>query len=104
MGGSTALDWYKSSYSGSEGGACLEAAYQWHKSSYSSGEGGACLEVTRNCRKSSHSGSDGGNCVQVAATVATVHIRDSKNPRGAHLIISPATWTAFLTLPQETRG
>src|SRR5689334_23319917 len=42
---STALEWFKSSYSGDEGGACLEVAYDWRKSSYSGSEGGACLEV-----------------------------------------------------------
>ncbi|MET7799778.1 DUF397 domain-containing protein, partial [Streptomyces decoyicus] len=41
----THLTWFKSSYSGDEGGACLEVAYEWHKSSYSGSEGGACLEV-----------------------------------------------------------
>ncbi|RVU28464.1 DUF397 domain-containing protein [Streptomyces antnestii] len=30
---STALNWFKSSYSGSEGGQCLEVAYDWRKSS-----------------------------------------------------------------------
>ncbi|WP_055525047.1 DUF397 domain-containing protein [Streptomyces graminilatus] len=29
---STALEWFKSSYSGDEGGACLEVAYTWRKS------------------------------------------------------------------------
>ncbi|MEV8593117.1 DUF397 domain-containing protein [Streptomyces sp. NPDC052012] len=35
---STALRWFKSSYSGDEGGACLEVAYTWRKSTYSSDE------------------------------------------------------------------
>lgn len=38
---STELTWFKSSYSGSEGGACLEVAIAWRKSSYSGDEGGA---------------------------------------------------------------
>ncbi|MDI3423099.1 DUF397 domain-containing protein [Streptomyces luteolus] len=29
------MKWFKSSYSGSEGGACLEVAYDWRKSSKS---------------------------------------------------------------------
>ncbi|MGJ5759612.1 DUF397 domain-containing protein [Streptomyces galbus] len=31
--------------------------------------------------KSSYSDDEGGNCVEVAATPATVHIRDSKTPK-----------------------
>lgn len=74
---STALEWFKSSYSGSEGGACLEVAYAWRKSSYS--------------------GSDGGECVEVATHPAAVHVRDSKNPDGPLLTLTPATWSSFVT-------
>lgn len=82
MSGSTALEWFKSSYSSGEGGACIEVAYAWRKSSYSSEQGGACLEV--------------------AAHATAVHIRDSKkNPDdGPHLTVAPDAWTAFLLLPQ----
>lgn len=72
---SAALKWFKSSYSGSEGGACLEVAYTWRKSSYS--------------------GSEGGQCVEVAAHPTAIHIRDSKNPEGPTLTLSPTTWAAF---------
>ncbi|WP_143664432.1 DUF397 domain-containing protein, partial [Streptomyces sp. NRRL B-24572] len=41
----TELAWFKSSYSSSEGGNCIEVAYDWRKSSYSGGEGGNCIEV-----------------------------------------------------------
>lgn len=78
---STPLQWFKSSYSGSDGGNCLEVAYTWRKSSYSSDEGGACLEI--------------------AAHPTAVHIRDSKNPDGPHFTVAPTTWTAFLTLPRH---
>lgn len=44
---STALRWFKSSYSGSEGGNCIEVAYEWFKSSYSGDEGGNCVEVAQ---------------------------------------------------------
>jgi hypothetical protein len=71
------LTWFKSSYSDGEGGQCLEVAYTWRKSSYSSGEGGQCLEV--------------------AATPTTIHLRDSKNPTGPHLTLSPTAWSAFLS-------
>ncbi|CAM5443929.1 DUF397 domain-containing protein [Streptomyces aurantiogriseus] len=70
------LTWFKSSYSGGEGGDCLEAAYTWRKSTYSDGEGGDCLEV--------------------AACPQTIHIRDSKNPTGPQLNLSPTAWAGFL--------
>ncbi|WP_427921817.1 DUF397 domain-containing protein [Streptomyces sp. cg40] len=76
---STTLQWFKSSYSGSEGGACLEVAYTWRKSSYS--------------------GSEGGQCLEVAACPHAVHIRDSKNPENSSptLTVSPTAWAAFTT-------
>jgi hypothetical protein len=48
----------------------------WFKSSYSDGEGGECLEV--------------------ATSPHTIHIRDSKNPTGPTLTLSPTTWSVFL--------
>ncbi|MFD4344770.1 DUF397 domain-containing protein [Streptomyces coelicoflavus] len=72
---STALRWFKSSYSGSEGGNCIEVAYEWHRSSYS--------------------GSEGGQCVEVAQEPAAIHIRDSKAPQG-HVTVGPDAWAAFL--------
>ncbi|MFJ2027609.1 DUF397 domain-containing protein [Streptomyces sp. NPDC087897] len=72
---STALNWFKSSYSGDEGGACLEVAYDW--------------------RKSSHSGSEGGQCVEIAAHPAAVHIRDSKDIEGPTFTVAPSAWSAF---------
>ncbi|MFF8696034.1 DUF397 domain-containing protein [Streptomyces sp. NPDC015144] len=92
---STALEWFKSSYSGSEGGACLEVAYEWRKSSYSSDEGGACVEVGYHWQKSSHSGDQLEACVEVAACTAAVHIRDSKNPDGPTFTVGPTAWTSF---------
>ncbi|MFC9625319.1 DUF397 domain-containing protein [Streptomyces sp. NPDC056930] len=80
---STALEWFKSSYSGSDGGECLEVAYNWQKSSYSGSEGGACVEV--------------------AAHPAAVHVRDSKNPDGPTLTVAPATWTAFAGFAADRR-
>ncbi|WP_217142105.1 DUF397 domain-containing protein [Streptomyces sp. AC627_RSS907] len=74
---STALRWFKSSYSGSEGGNCIEVAYEWRKSSYS--------------------GDEGGNCVEVAAEPTAIHIRDSKTaPTTPHITVAPDAWTAFL--------
>jgi hypothetical protein len=71
------MNWFKSSYSGSEGGDCVEVAYDWRKSSYSSDEG--------------------GDCVEVAAHPLAVHIRDSKNPAGPALTVAPAAWSAFVS-------
>ncbi|MFI8764371.1 DUF397 domain-containing protein [Streptomyces sp. NPDC053792] len=77
----TELAWFKSSYSSSEGGECVEVAYDWRKSSYSS--------------------SEGGNCVEVAAHPTLIHVRDSKNPHGPQLAVSPASWAAFLDVASE---
>ncbi|WP_031073127.1 DUF397 domain-containing protein [Streptomyces sp. NRRL S-118] len=73
---STNLDWFKSSYSGSQGGDCVEVAFAWTKSSYS--------------------GDQGGDCVEVAACPHTVHVRDSKDITRPALTLSPAAWTALL--------
>lgn len=100
---SNVLEWFKSSYSSDEGGACLEVAYEWRKSSYSGDEGGQCLEVGYDWQKSSHSASEGGACVEVAAHTAAVHIRDSKNPDGPTLTVAPATWTAFAGFAADRR-
>jgi hypothetical protein len=52
-------------------------AARWRKSSYSSGSGGNCVEVARNL--------PGG-----------VGIRDSKNPDGPVLVISPEGWNGLM--------
>jgi hypothetical protein len=90
------LSWFKSSYSGGSGDACVEVALTWYKSSYSGSSGDDCVEVALTWHKSSYSGQDGDACVEVAPTPSTVHIRDSKDKNGAILAISPATWNAFL--------
>lgn len=45
--------------------------------------------------KSSYSGGSGGNCVEVASQPGRVAVRDSKNPAGAHLGVTPGNWQAF---------
>ncbi|MFI6699285.1 DUF397 domain-containing protein [Streptomyces sp. NPDC050509] len=52
---------------------------RWFKSSYSD-NGGACVEVATN----------------LATTHDTVPVRDSKNPQGPALALTPGTWAAFL--------
>ncbi|XIE80640.1 DUF397 domain-containing protein [Streptomyces sp. SBR177] len=72
----TDLAWFKSSYSSSGDGDCVEVALSWHKSTYSS--------------------SGSGDCVEVAACPTTVHVRDSKRPEDAQLALAPAAWSAFV--------
>lgn len=78
---SSELVWFKSSYSGTAGGDCIEVAVAWRKSSYS--------------------GTEGGNCVEVATCPSTIHVRDSKNATSPMLSIPPAQWTAFLRYASE---
>jgi hypothetical protein len=52
------------------------ARAQWSKSSYSSANG-ACVEVAQNL-------------------IGVVGVRDSKDPDGPKLLISPADWQIFL--------
>ncbi|MFE1358809.1 DUF397 domain-containing protein [Streptomyces harbinensis] len=74
----------------------MTTAMTWFKSSHSSDNGGACIEVAFDWRKSSYSGDEGGNCVEVARCPGTaVHIRDSKNPAGPILTVSPDSWSHF---------
>ncbi|MFE3906885.1 DUF397 domain-containing protein [Streptomyces sp. NPDC059153] len=81
----------------------MSTAREWFKSSYSSDEGGACLEIAYDWRKSSYSGSEGGQCVEVAAHPTAVHVRDSKNPDGPTLTVAPTTWTAFAGFAADRR-
>lgn len=91
----SAAIWRKSSYSGGEGGNCLEVA-TWHKSSYSGGSGGNCLEVAT-WRKSTHSDGSGGDCLEVSDDhPGIVPVRDSKDPHGPALAFRAPAWTAFV--------
>jgi len=46
--------------------------------------------------KSSYSTDEGPDCVEVAALSARILVRDSKNPDGPRLALTPATWATFL--------
>lgn len=46
--------------------------------------------------KSSYSSGGDGDCVEVATCAEAVHVRDSKNKQGAHLVLSPAAWAEFV--------
>jgi hypothetical protein len=69
----------------------------WRKSSYSGTNGGNCVEVAEVWRKSSYSGSNGGDCIEVAPLPAAIAVRDSKDPDGPKLIFTPQAWAAFTT-------
>ncbi|MFC9810846.1 DUF397 domain-containing protein [Streptomyces virginiae] len=72
--------WRKSSYSGSNGGECVECAplggVAWHTASYS--------------------GNTGGDCVEVAAQPCRVAVRDSKDPDGPAFTVGAAAFAAFV--------
>jgi hypothetical protein len=91
----TGAAWRKSSYSGDNGGNCVEVANVWRKSSHSGDNGGDCVEVANVWRKSSHSGDNGGACIEVGTTGRAVAIRDSKDPAGPALAFAPRSWQAF---------
>jgi hypothetical protein len=68
----------------------------WRKSSYSGQNGGDCVEVAALWRTSSHSGNNGGQCVEVAAAGGqAIAVRDSKDPEGPMLAFGPGEWRAF---------
>ncbi len=68
----------------------------WRKASYSGSNGGGCVEVGV-WRKATHSGGNGGECVEVAsAPNALVAVRDSKDPDGPRLAFAPQAWQAFI--------
>jgi hypothetical protein len=46
--------------------------------------------------KSSYSNDEGGACVEVAASPATVHVRDSKDEAGPQLAFGPGVWAGFV--------
>jgi len=76
----------------------------WRKSTYSGDNGGQCVEITAvpDWRKSRFSGNNGGNCVEIAATgdehapgSHLVAVRDSKDRSGPVLTFTPGDWQAF---------
>ena len=84
------------------GSNAIPTGIQWRKSSYSGDQGGNCVECAPlgplAWRKSTYSGDQGGDCVEIAETpYADVAVRDSKNPTGPALTLTPAAFTAFVT-------
>ncbi|MFJ8809947.1 DUF397 domain-containing protein [Streptomyces sp. NPDC102490] len=66
----------------------------WVKSSYSGAEGGDCVEVA--WIKSSYSGTEGGQCLEIAAGTQAVLVRDSKAVPGPVIRVSREAWAGFL--------
>ncbi|KOG51965.1 DUF397 domain-containing protein [Streptomyces varsoviensis] len=58
-------------------------------------------------RKSSYSGGDGGQCVEWASAVVptrgVVFVRDSKEPYGPVLTVSPTAWASFIAFAARER-
>ncbi|WP_405797969.1 DUF397 domain-containing protein [Streptomyces sp. NBC_01506] len=84
------------------------SAITWRKSSYSNSDGGACLEVSddfasaASWRKSSYSNSDGGECVEVSDDFApVVPVRDSKTPHGPVLAFDASGWASFISAVKQ---
>lgn len=63
----------------------------WRKSSFSGNNGGMCVEVGQ-WRKSSHSGNNGGECVEAGTAPGAVCVRDTKQ---SHLSDAQRTVVPF---------
>jgi hypothetical protein len=68
----------------------------WRKSSYSGTNGGQCVEVGT-WRKSTHSASNGGACIEVGGAEPGILVRDTTDRAGGVLALPAAAWCAFLT-------
>jgi hypothetical protein len=80
----------------------------WRKSSYSGSNGGDCVELAGLAwRKSRYTGSNGGNCVELAdaagAVADAVAVRDSKDPDGPILLVTRAALRSAVNSARATR-
>ncbi|MFG3657038.1 DUF397 domain-containing protein [Streptomyces sp. NPDC047706] len=84
----------------------IKTVAEWRKSSYSGDQGGECVECAPlglTWRKSTYSGDQGGNCVEISeSSCATVAIRDSKIPAGPILTVAPAAFNTFISWSAAT--
>ncbi|MFC9387364.1 DUF397 domain-containing protein [Streptomyces venezuelae] len=80
---------------------------EWRKSSYSGSDGGECIECAplgpATWLKSSHSGPSGGECVEVADLAPHIAVRDSKNPDGPQFRATPAAFAVFVAAAAQGR-
>ncbi|MET9482161.1 DUF397 domain-containing protein [Streptomyces sp. NPDC006638] len=54
-------------------------------------------------RKSSYSSNNGGDCLEIATNLpGIVPVRDSKDPEGPALMLTPAAWNAFVAFAGAT--
>jgi hypothetical protein len=88
------VSWRKASYSGDNGGACIEVGV-WRKATHSGANGGECGEVGT-WRKATHGGGNDGGCVEVATADTQIAVRDSKDPDAAALTFSTSGWRQFI--------
>ncbi|MGC0313699.1 DUF397 domain-containing protein [Kitasatospora acidiphila] len=51
--------------------------------------------------KSSYSSGAGGECVEMATASVGIHIRDSKDPAGPWLQVTPTAWSSFIRFAVE---
>ena len=61
------------------------------------GRGGEVMDISHvTWRKASYSGGNGGGCVEVARDLpGVVAVRDSKDPHGPSLVVSPSAWRSL---------
>jgi hypothetical protein len=74
----------------------------WRKSSYSGNNGGDCVEVGT-WRKSTYSGNNGGACVEVGKAARVVMVRDTTDRAGAVLSLPAGAWRALLAEVRASR-
>ncbi|MFD9794540.1 DUF397 domain-containing protein [Streptomyces sp. NPDC059070] len=75
----------------------MSKTLRWFKSSYSDSSGGECIEVAIGWRKSSYSSDSGGDCVEVATCPHAVHVRDSKLADGSPTFaVGADAWAGFV--------
>ncbi|MBP0459077.1 DUF397 domain-containing protein [Streptomyces montanisoli] len=73
----------------------------WFKSSYSNTSGGNCVEVALAWRTSTYSSTGGGECVEVATCPGVVHVRDSKLRDNGQLAVPAASWADFVAFARR---
>jgi hypothetical protein len=87
--------WRKAARSSNGGNSCVEVAAFWRKSTRSGNGGDTCVEVAAMWIKSTHSSNGGDSCVEVAPVANSIAVRDSKDPDGPHLHLTPAVWAGL---------